>query len=189
MDALHLDARAGLPDALRVLMADYPRAAWEAHPEFSALIRFWLDRHLMFRRLQAMLRGETQTYLDGGMEARRYGSVMARLAQRLVGDLHEHHHIEDVHFFPVLGAQEARLATGFDLLEADHQAIDPALEVLVAQGNGILRDLSAERPDRRLAEGFLGAVATLDRLLDRHLVDEEELVVPVLLKYRGAGLS
>ena len=52
-DDLALGVRAGLPDALRVLLADYPREGWESHPHFTGLVRFWLDRHLMFRPLQA----------------------------------------------------------------------------------------------------------------------------------------
>ena len=36
-----------------------------------------------------------------------------------------------------------------------------------------------------LNEALLG----FDKLLDRHLVDEEELVVPVLLKYGMQGLA
>jgi len=42
--------RKGLPDALRVLLEQYPRALWESHQNFDGLTRFWLERHLMFRR-------------------------------------------------------------------------------------------------------------------------------------------
>ena len=40
MSDLDLSHRTALPDALRVLLAEYPREAWEADPTFSALIRF-----------------------------------------------------------------------------------------------------------------------------------------------------
>ena len=40
--ALSLARRDGLPDALRVLLAEYPREAWESHPNLTALMRFWL---------------------------------------------------------------------------------------------------------------------------------------------------
>ena len=42
--ALSLARRDGLPDALRVLLAEYPREAWESHPNLTALMRFWLER-------------------------------------------------------------------------------------------------------------------------------------------------
>ena len=62
-----------------------------------------------------------------------------------------------------------------------HGFADAANQLLRAPGTGsAFRDKS-------------GAVKTeLDRMapmLDRHLVDEEELVVPVLLKFKPAGLS
>ena len=43
-DPLGLGTRAGLPDALRCLLADYPRDGWPAHRDFHGLAAFWLDR-------------------------------------------------------------------------------------------------------------------------------------------------
>ena len=62
--------RQGLPDALRVLLEDYPREAWESSDNFGTLIRFWLDRHLMFRGLMTSLQGETERALDGNLDDR-----------------------------------------------------------------------------------------------------------------------
>ena len=53
MNNLALADRKKLPDALRVLLEDYPRDGWELDPGFDGLVRFWLDRHLMFRRLMS----------------------------------------------------------------------------------------------------------------------------------------
>ena len=78
-DPLDLDRRTGLPDALRILAEKYPREIWEAHPEFNALTRFWLDRHLMFRRLQGMLIAETETYLDRTADPARYAANLSGL--------------------------------------------------------------------------------------------------------------
>ena len=52
---LALDARDGLPDALRVLVAAYPRAGWQGHGNFGGMVRFWLERHAMFRDLTGRL--------------------------------------------------------------------------------------------------------------------------------------
>ncbi|MGB0354336.1 MAG: hemerythrin domain-containing protein, partial [Paracoccaceae bacterium] len=64
IDHLALAHREGLPDALRILLQDYPRETWQAHPNFGGLVAFWLDRHLMFRRLDAMLTDAVQQALD-----------------------------------------------------------------------------------------------------------------------------
>ena len=175
-----LESRAGLPDALRVLLEDYPREAWEADPNFSGLIRFWLDRHLMFRRLVATMIGETEQRLDGAMEDRLFGAHLSRYGSMLVGELHGHHSIEDTHFFPIMKPLDQRVSTGFDILDRDHHEIHDSLSAFADTGNAALR---------AIAEGdFLKDLRRVERFLDRHLVDEEELVVPVLLKYAPAGL-
>jgi iron-sulfur cluster repair protein YtfE (RIC family) len=187
--ALDLAVRQRLPDALRVLVEQYPRSGWEAHPEFNALTRFWLDRHLMFRRLQSLLLDETAGFLDRNRDPRRFGADLGRLGGAFLSELHGHHLIEDSHYFPILRAQDARLAAGFDLLDADHHALDGGLHALADATNGVLRGLDA---DARAIDPAARLKAELDRFalfLDRHLTDEEELVVPVILEYRGAGLA
>jgi len=93
MTALDLATRTGLPDALRVLVERHARARWEGHPEFNALTRFWLDRHLMFRRLQVQLVTETAGFLDRKREPRRFGADLSRLGGMFVSELHGHHHV------------------------------------------------------------------------------------------------
>lgn len=183
-----LETRAGLPDALRVLLEDYPREAWEADPNFSGLIRFWLDRHLMFRRLVGTMIGETEQTLDGAMEDRRFGTHLSRYGSMLIGELHGHHSIEDTHFFPVMKTLDQRIATGFDILDRDHHAIDGHLSGFADAANAALRCIANGEPATDAVAAFLEDLQRIDRFLDRHLVDEEELVVPVLLKYAPAGL-
>jgi iron-sulfur cluster repair protein YtfE (RIC family) len=185
---LSLEHRTALPDALRVLVEKHPRAGWEGHPHFSDLTRFWLDRHLMFRRMQAMLVEETEGYLDAGRDPRRYGAQLHRLAGMFLNELHGHHHIEDAHYFPLLTAQDARLVKGFELLDADHHAIDPLLHTLAERTNAVLGTLGAAKPDTALAGRLLAELRRFAGFLDRHLTDEEELVVPVILEYDPPGL-
>lgn len=183
-DPLDLDRRTGLPDALRVLAEKYPRETWEAHPEFNALTRFWLDRHLMFRRLQDLLVTETEGFLDRKADARRYSASLSRLAGTFLNELHGHHGIEDAHYFPLLAARDARLTAGFELLDADHHALDAGIHGLADRTNAVLR-----APGPEAAEALRVDLVRFRALLDRHLVDEEELVVPMVLEYAGAGLS
>ncbi len=189
MDDLALALRTGLPDALRVLVERYPRTGWEAHPQFNALIRFWLDRHLMFRGLQASLLSETEAFLDDRREARAYGAGLARTAGLFLNELHAHHGIEDAQYFPALRLQDPRLEAGFDLLDADHHALDGHLHGLAETAGAVLRSLQTDPVPRDPAARLHGTLAGFGRFLDRHLADEEELVVPVILAYRGGGVS
>lgn len=186
---LALAQRTGLPDALRVLVEKHPRLAWEAHPNFSALTRFWLDRHLGFRRMQAQLVRKTEGFLDRQIDPRGFVAALSRLAGPFISELHGHHHIEDQHYFPLLAKQDARLGRGFALLDRDHQAIDPLLQNLVERINAVLRGLEAAGSERTSTEALRADLTGFGRLLDRHLTDEEELVVPVILEYAPRELG
>lgn len=189
-DPAALERRAGLPDALRVLLEAYPRAGWESHRQFDGLVRFWLERHMMFRRLVEHLQQEAEARIDGHLSPDRHLAGVARFGGLLVQELHGHHMIEDHHYFPVLERRDLRLAYGFALLDADHHALDAELGAFTAAANAALQAGKDSRTDsaRDAVGRYLEALARLDRLLDRHLVDEEELVVPVILKYGTAGL-
>lgn len=181
-----LENRAALPDALSVLARELPRPEWEGHPNFDGLTRFWLERHLMFRKLLEHLQTESRAFVVGDREAMEHGRRTHRYAGALLNELHGHHMIEDMQYFPVLARLEPRLQTGFDLLDRDHKALDGHLHALADSTNALLRRVGDA--DARDRGGEL--LAELDRFapfMDRHLEDEEDLVVPVILK-NGARL-
>ncbi|WP_254899013.1 hemerythrin domain-containing protein [Thalassococcus arenae] len=171
-----LAERDGLPDALRVLLADFPRAGWDGHPHFAGLVAFWLDRHLMFRQLLDALRSDAEQVLDAGLDPQTHRVRLSRLGGMLVQQLHGHHQIEDHHYFPVLTRLEPRLARGFDLLDGDHQALDGLLDRFTRRANAALS--ATDQVGRLRSE-----LQTLERLIGRHLEDEEDLIVPVILKH------
>jgi hemerythrin-like domain-containing protein len=185
---LALETRQALPDALRVLLAEYPRDAWEVDPQFSGLIRFWLDRHLMFRRLVGVMRDEAEKAIDRRIEDRVFGAHLARYGSMFVGELHGHHGIEDAHYFPVMKKLDSRVEKGFDILDRDHHALDAYLASFADAANAALRAVAEGRKARDPIAAFRADLARMEGFLDRHLVDEEELVVPVLLKYAPSGL-
>ncbi|MGR3540394.1 MAG: hemerythrin domain-containing protein [Hasllibacter sp.] len=179
---LSLENRDGLPDALRVLLADHPREGWRAHPEFGPLTRFWLERHLGFRRLLGMLRADARAALDGAAPDR---ARLSRLGGTFLNELHGHHSIEDHHYFPRLAALAPELERGFALLDADHHRLHDELAAFARGANAVLR-----APDPRDPLGrFEADLTRMDRFLDRHLTDEEELVVPVILRAGEAALD
>ncbi len=182
-DPLALDIRTGLPDALRVLLDEYPRDIWTSHRHFDGLTRFWLERHLGFRQLMGELQRQTRLFLDRPGDARRQAQQTAQLAGALIDHLHGHHQIEDLHYFPVLSAAETRLERGFEILDADHHALDAQLQGLAEGTNAYLRALVEGAGSHDAAGAFEARLQGFERLLDRHLVDEEDLVVPVILHH------
>jgi hemerythrin-like domain-containing protein len=179
---LDLKDRDGLPDALRGLLEAFPRDAWDAHPHFAGLVAFWMDRHQMFRKLCTLLRADAEAVVDGQLALPQMQARLSRYGGILVQQLHGHHHIEDAHYFPLLSGREPALGRGFELLDADHHALDGLLARFTEGANGVLRGTS--EPGR-----FHDGLAEFDRLLLRHLADEEDLVVPVILKHGPDGLA
>ncbi len=179
-DPLALIRRRGLPDALRVLADHWPRIDWARHPNFEPLAAYWLDRHQGFRQGLALLTEATQGRLDGAVGPAVFADTVQRLGGRLVGELHLHHNVEDHEYFPLMAGIDTRLARGFAMLDADHHALDDWLADLTTAAERVMR-----RQDRDAAGTMLGALERFAPLLDRHLTDEEDLVVPVIL---SAGL-
>lgn len=184
-----LAARSALPDALRILLQDYPRAGWETNPRFDGLVRFWLERHLMFRRMLDAMRADTEALVEARIDPQAQAARLSQIGGRFVGELEGHHQIEDGHYFPLLAKAEPRLARGFDLLDADHHALDGLIARFVEGANGVLSVWQDETARPGAAGRFLGILVETNRLIDRHLVDEEELVVPVILHHGPGGLG
>ena len=183
MTDLSLENRAGLPDALRVLAEQYPRTDWEHDPGFEGLLRFWLDRHLMFRKILNQMTTEAEKMLDHAMDPQTYAAHLARYGGIFVEQLHGHHTIEDTHYFPKLIDLDPRVSKGFDILDRDHHAIDGYLNSFVGAANNVLQTRDQVLKMTSATEALRQELIKLERLLDRHLIDEEELVVPVVLKY------
>lgn len=183
MTSVTLSERAGLPDALRVLLAEYPRAIWESDPNFDGLVRFWLDRHMMFRRIVADMQSDAQKFIDNGFGTDQYAQRLSRFGGMFVNGLHEHHTIEDTHYFPKLATKDPRIEGGFAILDKDHHEIDTLLNTFVATANEVLNARSKKPAMQTAAGRFEAELGVLERLLDRHLNDEEELIVPVILKF------
>ncbi len=178
-----LGSRGGLPDTLRVLLDSFPPEGWRTHPQFSALIQFWLERHLMFRQLQRALQDEARGFLGGARDPVGYAQALSRDAGFFLNPLHGHHHIEDQHYFPTLRRLEPRLAPGLDLLDSDHCALDALLGGLADRANAVLRDLGSGGRGVDPTGRFATDLERFAGFLDRHLTDEEEIVVPILLAH------
>ncbi len=178
-----LASRDGLPAEWQIILADYPRRTWESHTDFNGLAAFWLDRHLGFRRLCAQIGTDTEAMIDRQLAPDAYAARLSGLGSRLLGDLIGHHQIEDEAYFPQLAQLEPRLAQGFAMLDRDHHDLHTLIDRFADGANSVLR-ADNDKARRAAAGVFRSDLAAFQTLLVRHLTDEEDLVLPVVLKHR-----
>lgn len=181
-DTLHLEMRGGLPDDLRWLAETYPREDWHAHDNVHGMASMWLQRHAMFRELGGMLSSGIGDYREGRLDASGFANWFAPRLNYFLGNLDGHHNVEDHHYFPVFAKVEPRLKRGFEILDADHHLIHDALERNAETANTFLRALAeSEDKQRFAADAYADENARLVAMLARHLDDEEDLIIPLIL--------
>jgi hypothetical protein len=180
-----LDQRNGWPADLRVLLERHPRDTWRRRRSVNA--HFWLDIHDHFRRDCVALESAGEDYAEGRKAVHELAVISAPRLRGMIANLHGHHQIEDHHYFPAFREADPRLAKGFDLLESDHVALgkdiaaasDALHDLLAAAGSNTVAPNSAAELAARL---YAAAGGRLYRRLCRHLSDEEDLIVPLLLE-------
>lgn len=185
-----LTLRSGLPDDLRFLVQRYPRSDWSAHDNIQGMASFWLQRHDMFREVGAMLTAGIADYREGRKSAPDFAQWFAPRLNFFLGNLDGHHNVEDQHYFPTFARVETRLKRGFDILDADHHQIHDALAHNAETANFFLRALrESEDRLRFAADAYADANQSLVAMLSRHLDDEEDLIIPLILDRGDAALE
>lgn len=183
-----IETRQNLPNEMQVLLCDYPRDAWPDHPNFAASIQNWMGAHVMFGRLADLVEKDTQAYLNKDRSDADYAARLGYYGNLLVANLHGHHNWEDRAFFPELQAADPRFQDGLEMLEADHQVLDSRLDALTNHANRAIQlvQLDPSQVQDEAAE-VLSAVSDVKTCLGRHLPDEEDLIVPILLHHKMRG--
>jgi len=173
-----------------VLLERHPRERWASHGSLD--VAFWLEVHSRFRRECAALEGLADRYREQRLPARELAIVAAPRLAGLLTDLRGHHQVEDFHYFPVFRRLAPRLTSGIDVLERDHAELEhdaiaarnALRELRAALANG---DSNADSATAVLAaHQFVIAASRLCLRIGRHLNDEEDLVVPLLLEQEPA---
>lgn len=165
------------------LLERHPRTSWQGARSASAA--FWLEVHEHLRRDAGGLLAAGNDYRGS---PQRLAVVAAPRLNGLIAAMHGHHQIEDFHYFPAFRRTEPQLAAGLDRLERDHAGLGARIETALA-ALGELRAAvehpaqSSELSTAQLAaDRYVEAAAALCSELARHLDDEENLVVPLLLE-------
>jgi iron-sulfur cluster repair protein YtfE (RIC family) len=179
---LDLMSRNGLPDDLKVLYARYPRQDWNTVHTIGQLGAFWISRHDMFRDFGRMLTKGLEDLREERVTVERFAPWFATRLNHFLGDLESHHQIEDYQYFPLFAAADPRLSAGFALLEEDHHQIHDLLERNADAAKRFHHDLTTGCAKMGFSRDAYAAEAeTLMKGLMRHLEDEEDLLIPLLL--------
>lgn len=182
LEALALVRRSGWPEDLRVLVARYPREQWDAHPNLGEMARFWLSRHAMFRELSTAIEQIAAFFRAGRIPPQEFARQFVPRLQFMIDQLNVHHQIEDLHYFPIFRAADERLARGFDVLEGDHHHIHADMARTAETANALLLSLQGGGDTMvRCSDDYADASGVLLKGLVRHLDDEEDLIVPLIL--------
>ncbi len=187
LDTYHIRQDA-MPEDMRFLLNQHPRESWDAHPGFKDKTRQWMQAHQGFRMLAERVRADTELLLDRDMAADDYAARLSFLGGRLVGNLHGHHTWEDRSYFPELSGADPRFDAGLEVLEQDHADLDVVLDDFTRQANRVIKLTTLDEGQAYDEAGALhGQALAIEAFLKRHLTDEEDLAVPIILQHRLRG--
>ena len=169
-----------------LLLDRHPRDTWIAQRSSDA--DFWLEIHDGFRRACGAVAAAVDEHRGAQITTLELAVRSAPRLRGLLAQLHGHHQVEDFNYFPALRRAEPRLGRGFDALERDHATLRDHADAALASLDALLaaageRD-SGDAP-RHAAGRYAAASGRFCGALARHLADEEDLVVPLLLELRG----
>jgi hemerythrin-like domain-containing protein len=180
MTDLDLSRRTGWPEDMRLLLERYPREVWPGHSNLGQTARFWLQRHDMFRELGGALRSATGEFREGLVRPPEFQAWFVPRLQFFLNELNNHHHIEDYSYFPLFREAEPRLLKGFDVLENDHDVIHEAIGKVAQAANELLQSMQKDSLQRSV-DHYANVSDVLLAGLLRHLDDEEDLIIPLIL--------
>jgi hypothetical protein len=178
----HVSKRKGLPKSVKKTLLESTRSEWKKHSRFGGKAKFFMTIHRDLLNGAAQLSGSIEKLLD--VPQKDVNGAVKRMklllfSKNLISFAHHHHEIEDHGYFPQFALMYPELNRGFSLLDGDHKILDAALdETEIALHN--LRSGPTTRD--KLAELYAGSQA-LDKILKRHIWDEEEVIIPIFLRH------
>jgi hypothetical protein len=168
---------------VRARLERRPRTSWRDDPTHGA--RFWLEIHDGFRRESRGLVALLAEHRSGRRAAAELAVVSAPRLTGMVAALRNHHEIEDFEYFPAFRALEPKLGPGFDVLANDHARLQRQVDEAVAALSELLAAAARDAAGTpQVTERYASRTDELCRTLARHLDDEEDLIIPLLLERR-----
>jgi hemerythrin-like domain-containing protein len=177
----HVETRKGLSADLRELLFDISPNEWPTHINYAGTAAFWQGVHRsLLAESGAFSEGLEQLadMVPGEMQGGLLMNDLRHLGRHLLGHAHTHHHVEDDHYFPRFKLRYPQLVRPIDLLDSDHRVLEETLDAIGRHIEGF----SAGKTGRDEIGAALNDASKLERILKRHLADEEDIVIPALLK-------
>jgi len=173
--------RTCLPQAIRNTLLPLAREDWSQHPAYSGKAAFFIHYHTsmleavdyMVLELGVLLHGAGVTSF--GMEQVR---PILRAGKYLIDKAHQHHYMEDTVYFPQFRQILPNFNAAMDLLDRDHKVLDKALHSLNININQLYSESTVT--EQQLVK-FYESTHMLQRILHRHLEDEEQIIIPIFL--------
>ncbi len=137
----------------------------------------WLKVHTNIRKRQRILTQISEAYTSGEFDWAEYRSQILKRINMHILKLHQHHGVEDEGFFPEFVSMYPQLAPAFEILGHDHEYLNALLDKLQIQNDELAK---SEVEDKALAEQLHDTLVKVTDLLQQHLTDEEDLVIPIL---------
>ena len=129
-----------------------------------------------------MLLDASQAALDGKTSPPDFTYELARELHFFVPLLEGHHQAESARLYPRLLQHYPKLQDKFVILERDHTHIDQALDNLAKMPERLMREAPTKAIFHQETDQLCEQLYSFQRLLGLHLDDEEDLVIPILLK-------
>jgi hemerythrin-like domain-containing protein len=171
--------QAGLRASLSEL-AQWPPHRWAGHPAYTGLASHWQDIHRAMVHNLGIVERSLLTLAEDGLadaERMRLAGQIGAAAMQSVDHLHGHHRLEDQSMFPQLLRASPTLARPLNLLEADHIV----LNALLGPFEHALARLPAADAPASAWDDVAQVGERVARVARRHIEDEEEIVIPVVL--------
>ena len=177
----HILKRDTLSPFIRKTLLEITRDQWVGHPRYHSKASFFMNIHRDLLNGSAQLSQALEGLLDlpeGELVSLKTARI-TDFAGRLISFAHHHHEIEDHGYFPQFALLYPEIERALKLLDCDHRILDQALH----DTEGALQQLTNKKFSRdKLGELHRGSKA-LEDILNRHIWDEEEIIIPIFLKH------
>lgn len=164
------------------LLQEFPRSSWPDSSPQEPTSRLLLSRHGGFRHRVETLLNTSRAALNDTISPPDFTYELARELHFFVPLLEGHHQAESARLYPRLIQHYPTLQDKFLILERDHTDIDKALSSLAKVPERLMTEASTKARFHQETERLCEELHRFQEILERHLDDEEDLVIPILLK-------
>lgn len=178
----HVSKRQSLPVGIRKTLLESERDAWADHPRYGGMASFLLGIHRDLLSGAALATARAEELLDtpdGDLREALKSSQLGPIARHLVSFAHHHHEIEDHSIFPQVALIYPAMTNAMALLDGDHRVLNAALD----DAGAATRALNSQNPDRDQISGIHAGCSAIEKIMTRHIWDEEEMIIPIFLKH------